>query len=59
MSDDSGALTIDEFARRIEALISEAREEGLSDEAMIAGPGRSGQGSARSVAAARAGATPT
>jgi hypothetical protein len=35
--DDSGALTIDEFARRIEALISDAREEGLSDAAMIAG----------------------
>jgi hypothetical protein len=35
--DDSGALTIDEFARRIEALISDAREEGLSDQAMIAG----------------------
>jgi hypothetical protein len=35
--DDSGALTIDEFARRIEALISEARADGLSDEAMIAG----------------------
>jgi hypothetical protein len=35
--DDSGALTIDEFARRIEALISDARGEGLSDQAMIAG----------------------
>jgi hypothetical protein len=33
---DSDALTIDEFARRIEALLSDAREEGLSDEAMIA-----------------------
>jgi len=35
--DDGGALPIDKFARRIEALISDAREEGLSEEAMIAG----------------------
>jgi len=35
--DDSGALTIDDFARRMEPLISDAREEGLSEEAMIAG----------------------
>jgi hypothetical protein len=34
---DSGAITIGEFAARIEALISDAREEGLSDEAIIAG----------------------
>jgi hypothetical protein len=37
MRDDSGTITIDNFAGRIEALISDAREEGLSDEAMIAG----------------------
>jgi hypothetical protein len=37
MNDDSGALTIAEFAGRIEVLISDAREEGLSDAAIIAG----------------------
>jgi hypothetical protein len=37
MRDDSGAITIDDFAGRIEALIGDAREDGLSDEAMIAG----------------------
>jgi hypothetical protein len=36
MPDDS-LLTIDEFAARIERLIADARAQGLSDEAMIAG----------------------
>jgi hypothetical protein len=34
---NDSVMTIDEFAARIEMLVSDARERGLSDKAVIAG----------------------